>query len=60
MPTEKFPSLANQHPEYVAKMLKDFRSGTRSNDPQKLMKNIATKLSDEEIESIAAYIADLD
>ncbi len=60
MPTEKYPSLANQHPEYVAKILKDFRSSTRNNDAQKLMQNIAAKLSDEEIASIAAYIADID
>ena len=59
MPAEKYPSLANQHPEYLAKMLKDFRSGTRQNDPQKMMQDVASKLSDEEIESIAAFIANL-
>ncbi len=55
-PAEKFPSLANQHSEYITKMLKEFRSGTRSNDPQKMMRNVATKLSDEEIESLSAYV----
>lgn len=58
-PAIKFPSLANQHAEYVAKMLKEFRSGTRHNDPGEMMRNIATKLSDKEIESVANYVAGL-
>ena len=58
-PAIKFPSLANQHPEYVAKMLKTFRSGTRHNDPGEMMRNVAAKLSDKEIESVANYVAGL-
>lgn len=55
----KFPSLAGQHAAYVAKTLKEFRSGGRSNDRQALMRNIAKGLNDQEIEALAAYIATL-
>ena len=58
-PIEKFPSLVNQHPEYITKMLKDFRSGTRSNDPLKMMREVAASLNDQEIDSVSAYISSL-
>ncbi len=52
----KFPSLAGQHADYIVKMLKEFRSGTRSNDKNALMRNIAMDLDDKEIEALAAFI----
>ena len=55
----KFPSLAGQHVDYIAKMLHDFRSGKRNNDPGAMMRNVAEKLTDREIESVANYIAKL-
>lgn len=55
----KFPSIAGQHPDYVAKILKDFRSKTRSNDKPALMRNIAADLGDKDIEALAAYITSL-
>jgi cytochrome c553 len=54
-----YPSLATQHKEYIAKTLKDFREGKRKNDKDKLMRNVASKLSDKEIESLATYISNL-
>lgn len=58
-PAKKFPSLANQHSEYISKMLKDFRSGIRSNDPRKMMREMAARLSDQEIDAVSAYISSL-
>ncbi len=55
-PGAKFPSLKGQHGAYVAKALKDFRSGTRTNDAAKMMQSIAAKMSDAEIEAVATYI----
>lgn len=55
----KFPSLAGQHTDYVAKMLKDFRSGERHNDTQSMMRDIAAALDDREIEALSRYIATL-
>ncbi len=58
-PAEKFPSLASQHAEYVAKMLKEFRSGKRSNDPREMMRKVAARLSDAEIEAVSVYVLGL-
>ena len=54
-----YPSLASQHKEYLAKSLKDFREGKRKNDKDKLMRNVASKLSDKEIDAITTYISNL-
>ncbi len=53
------PALSGQHATYVANQLKAFRSGGRSNDTGKVMRNIAQRLSDEQIESVAQYITQL-
>ncbi|KPJ91253.1 MAG: cytochrome C, partial [Gammaproteobacteria bacterium SG8_11] len=39
--------------------LNDFRTGSRANDPNEIMRNIATKLSDREIKAVAAYVSSL-
>jgi len=58
-PVAKFPRLTGQHADYVAKALKDFRSGTRANDPGSMMRSVAAKMSDAEIEAVAQYITGL-
>ena len=58
-PGAKFPALGGQHTAYVIKALKDFRSGTRANDPAKMMRDVAAKMSDSDIEAVAEYIAGL-
>ncbi len=55
----KFPSISGQHADYVAKALKDFRSGARTNDNAKMMQDVAAKLSDDEIKAVAAYVSGL-
>jgi len=55
----KFPALGSQQSAYVVKAMKDFRSGARSNDPSKMMRNIAIRMTDKEIEAVASYIAGL-
>lgn len=54
-----FPHLAGQKPTYLIKTLKDFRSGARANDPNEIMRNIAAKLTDSEINAVANYVATL-
>lgn len=58
-PAAKFPALGSQQSAYVVKAMKDFRSGARSNDPSKMMRNIAIRMTDKEIEAVASYIAGL-
>jgi cytochrome c553 len=58
MPAQ-FPRLAGQFPEYTAAQLRAFRSGERANDPNRMMRAVAEKLSDREIAAVAEYIAGL-
>ena len=52
-----YPLLSGQQPEYVAKALKDYRSGARVNeDPSKIMVAIAYKLDDEEIDALSSFV----
>lgn len=58
-PAAKFPSLGGQQAAYVEKTMRDFRSGTRSNDSSKMMRDIARLMTDKEIKEVASYIAGL-
>lgn len=51
-----FPQLQAQHAMYIEQQLKAFRAGSRANDPAGMMRDIASKLSDDEIKAVAAYI----
>ena len=52
-----YPLLCGQQPDYVAKALKDYRSGARINeDPSKIMAAIAYKLDDTEIEALSSFV----
>jgi cytochrome c553 len=55
----QYPRLSGQYAEYTELQLKNFRSEERSNDPEKMMRNIAEKLSDKQIKAVADYIAGL-
>lgn len=55
----KFPAIAGQQAEYTAKQLKDFRTGTRNNDADKMMQDITARMTDADIEALASYIAGL-
>lgn len=54
-----FPVIGGQHRDYIVKQLKDFREGTRSNDPAGMMQDIGKRLSEEEIQALANYLSDL-
>ncbi|WP_114278447.1 c-type cytochrome [Thioalbus denitrificans] len=59
MPQARFPRVGGQHPDYVKKQLNDFRAGVRGNDPNGMMRDVAMKLTDAEIEAVASYMAGL-
>jgi cytochrome c553 len=48
------PKLAQQHPEYLVKQLKEFKSGKRDNA---VMKGFASALSDEDMVNVAYWLA---
>jgi cytochrome c553 len=53
----QFPRIAGQHQDYTAAQLTAFRSGGRKNSPQ--MATIAKRMSDDEIQAVADYVAGL-
>lgn len=53
----KFPRLVGQNMDYIIKQMEIFRSKERSNDIPPQMRNIAKQMDDEDIASVAAYIA---
>lgn len=58
-PAAKYPRVAGQHAVYTAIQLRSFRSGARSNDENQMMRSIAHRMSDSEIEAVSQYIAGL-
>lgn len=58
-PGAKFPALKGQHAKYTAKQLADFRDNKRKNDAGKMMRNVALRMTNEEIEAVSQYIAGL-
>lgn len=55
----QFPRLAGQYAEYTEAQLKAFRTGERANDPNRMMRALAARLSDREIKAVAEYVAGL-
>jgi cytochrome c553 len=54
-----FPALAGQHAAYTVSQLQAWKAGTRRNDPLNLMKSVADKLSDAEMQAVATYLSTL-
>ena len=54
-----FPAIAAQNGAYIISQLEQFRSGARANDKAKMMRNIAMKLEDKDIEALTQYISSL-
>ncbi|MBZ0070529.1 MAG: c-type cytochrome [Thiohalobacteraceae bacterium] len=54
-----FSILAGQQSRYVFNQLLAYKYGDRSNDSGSVMRDIAAKLDDAEMEAVAAYVASL-
>lgn len=52
-----FPGIAGQHASYLKQQLELWQQGQRTSDPVQLMEAIAKRLSSEQIEAVAAYLA---
>ena len=55
----KFPALSGQHAEYTIATLKAYKSEARKNDPNGIMRDVASKLTNSDIEIIANYLQGL-
>jgi len=53
-----YPSVSGQHAAYTEKQLLAFKKGTRAND-NKVMQDIAFRMSEREIKAVAAYMQGL-
>ncbi len=59
-PAAGYPALKGQHAAYTAKQLRDYASGERVSDGKtRVMRDIAGKLSEEEIAALASYVQGL-
>jgi cytochrome c553 len=55
----QYPRIGGQYAEYIEAQLKSFREGSRANDPNKMMRMVAIKMTDPEIKAVSDYIAGL-
>jgi len=54
-----FPALAGQSATYLKSQLEKFRDGTRSNDKNSMMQNIAFTLEDADIDALVQYMTSI-
>nr|WP_114326949.1 c-type cytochrome [Candidatus Colwellia aromaticivorans] len=54
-----FPALAGQNADYLKKQIASFREGSRGNDRSSMMRNIAIKLSDSDIDELVNYMSSI-
>lgn len=58
-PQAGWPVLSGQNAQYTSDQLRYFRSEERANDPNAVMRSASKRLTDEEIDAVANYIAGL-
>ncbi len=59
-PAAKYPALRGQHADYTAKQLRDYKSGERVTDGKtRVMRDIAERLSEEDIAALSSYVQGL-
>lgn len=55
----RFPRIGGQFSEYTAQTLRHFRATERANDPNGMMRGVAARMTDQEIDAVATYIQGL-
>jgi cytochrome c553 len=58
-PGASYPSIRSQHATQVVAQLQAYRKGERSTDQNQMMRDIAAKMSDEQIDAVAQYMQGL-
>jgi cytochrome c553 len=54
-----FPKISFQNPDYIKSQLEKFTAGTRHNDMNGMMRDVAVKLTDKDIEILSKYMSGL-
>lgn len=55
----QYPRLAGQFSEYIVAQLKAFKEGARANDPNGIMRGVAARMTEREIQAVSQYAAGL-
>ncbi len=58
-PLAKFPAIQGQQATYVAAQLRAYKSGERASDANQVMRSVAARLSEAEIDAVASYVQGL-
>lgn len=59
-PAAAYPSISGQHAAYTAKQLRDYASGARESDgPTGVMRDVASRLDQDDIQALASYVQGL-
>jgi cytochrome c553 len=56
---KRFPRLAGQHREYLIEQMHNFKNDVRNYAAARLMREVAKRLSDDEIKAVAEFLAGL-
>ena len=54
-----FPKISGQHADYIKAQLEKFRDGDRNNDMNAMMRDVAKKLTDADIDTLSKYVGGL-
>ncbi|MEZ8052150.1 cytochrome c [Vibrio atlanticus] len=54
-----FPKISGQHADYIKAQLEKFRDGNRNNDMNAMMRDVARKLTDADIDTLSKYVGGL-
>ncbi|KJY84396.1 cytochrome C [Vibrio galatheae] len=54
-----FPKISGQHADYIKAQLEKFRDDKRANDMNEMMRDIAKKLTDDDIDTLSKYVGGL-
>lgn len=57
--TAAYPALSGQKTDYIVSTLKAFAAGERANDPNAIMRTIAGKMSDDDMQAVSQYVLGL-
>jgi cytochrome c553 len=53
------PAIGGQHAGYISDQLKAYKTGKRSTDPAKVMRDITGRMNDKDIAAVSEYISTL-
>ena len=54
-----FPKISGQHADYIKAQLEKYRDGSRNNDMNAMMRDVAKKLTDADIDTLSKYVGGL-